>query len=47
MAPRRLQRMLLRLQGYDIDLVYRGGKNVELSDTLNRAYLQEGARNPG
>ena len=42
MAPRRLQRMLLRLQGYDIDLVYRSGKNMELSDTLSRAYLQEG-----
>ena len=25
MAPRRLQRMLLRLQGYDIDLVHRSG----------------------
>ena len=42
MAPRRLQRMLLRLQGYDIDLVYRSGKNMELSDTLSRAHLQEG-----
>ena len=42
MAPRRLQRMLLRLQGYDIDLVYRSGKNMELSDKLSRAYLQEG-----
>ena len=42
MAPRRLQRMLLRLQGYDIDLVHRSGLNMELSDTLSRAYLQEG-----
>ena len=41
MAPRRLQRMLLRLQGYDIDVVYRRGKNMELSDMLSRAYLQE------
>ncbi|CAB4003659.1 Hypothetical predicted protein [Paramuricea clavata] len=42
MAPRRLQRMLLRLQGYDIDLVYRSEKNMELSDTLSRVYLHEG-----
>jgi hypothetical protein len=40
-APRRLQRMLLRLQEYEIDMVYRRGKNTELSDTLSRAYLQE------
>jgi hypothetical protein len=39
MAPRRLQRMLLRLQGYDIDVVYRRGKNMELSDTLSRAMI--------
>ena len=34
--------MLLRLQGYDIDLVYRSRKNMELSDTLSQTYLQEG-----
>ena len=39
-APRRWQRMLLRLQGYEINLVYRSGKSMELSDTLSRAYLQ-------
>ena len=35
MAPKRLQRMFLRLQGYDMDLVYQSGKNMELSDTLS------------
>ncbi|XP_028414075.1 uncharacterized protein LOC114537143 [Dendronephthya gigantea] len=46
LAPKRLQRILLRLQGYDINLVYRSGKNMELSDTLSRAYLQEEGRTP-
>ncbi len=38
-TPKRLQRMLLRLQKYDIDVVYRKGCNMELADTLSRAFL--------
>jgi hypothetical protein len=37
-APRRLQRMLLRLQRYDFDLIYRPGSKVIIADTLSRAY---------
>ena len=39
MAPKRLQRMLLRLQGYDISLRYLKGTEMFLADTLSRAYL--------
>ena len=38
-APKRLQRMLLRLQGYDITLKYQKGTEMHLADTLSRAYL--------
>ncbi|CAC5389163.1 unnamed protein product [Mytilus coruscus] len=40
-APKRLQRMLLRLQKYDIILQYRPRKEMYLADTLSRAYLKE------
>ena len=40
-APKRLQRMLLRLQSYDYTLVYRKGKMMELADTLSRAYVSD------
>ena len=40
-APMRLQRMLLALQWYDITVTYRKGKDMQLPDTLSRAYLQE------
>lgn len=36
-APARLQRMLLRLQSYDISLVYKKGKHMYVADTLSRA----------
>ncbi|KAL7865172.1 hypothetical protein SRHO_G00104190 [Serrasalmus rhombeus] len=36
-APARLQRMLLRLQSYDITLVYKKGKLMYVADTLSRA----------
>ena len=35
-APPRLQRMLLRLQPYDITITYRPGKDMLLADTLSR-----------
>ncbi len=35
---KRLQRMLLRVQLYDVRIVYRKGKQMELADTLSRAH---------
>ena len=40
-APKRLQRMLLRLQRYDITITYKPGKDMHLADTLSRAFLKE------
>ena len=37
-APRRLQKMLLRLQRYDLELVYKPGTQVIVADALSRAY---------
>ena len=39
-APKRLQRLLLRLQQYDVDLRYRPGSEMYLADTLSRAFLK-------
>ena len=36
-APKRLQRMLLRLQRYDYIIRYQPGKEMHVSDTLSRA----------
>jgi hypothetical protein len=36
-APKRLQRMLLRLQRYNFELVYRPGPQMLIADTLSRA----------
>ena len=35
-APPRLQRMLLKLQGYHFNLEYKPGKEMALADTLSR-----------
>ena len=35
-APPRLRRMLLRLQKYDYNIVYRPGKEMTLADRLSR-----------
>ena len=40
-APKRLQRMLLALQRYDINLRYKRGETMFLADMLSRAYLPE------
>ena len=40
-APKRLQRMLLRLQRYNIDVKYQKGENMVMSDPLSRAYVDE------
>ena len=39
-APKRLQRMLLALQEYDLEIQYKPGKEMYLADTLSRAYIQ-------
>ena len=38
-APQRLQRMLLRLQRYNLEIRYKKGKEMLLADTLSRAFL--------
>ena len=38
MCPLRLQRMLLYLQWYDLEVKYTKGSNMTLADTLSRAY---------
>ena len=40
-APPRLQKMLLQLQEYDINLVHKKGKEMYLADALSRAYPPE------
>ena len=42
-APTRLQRMLLRLQRYNLQIIYKRGEEMHLADTLSRAYLPTGA----
>ncbi|CAC5387826.1 unnamed protein product [Mytilus coruscus] len=41
-APKRLQRMLLRLQRYTIEINYKPGRYMYIADTLSRAYLNNG-----
>ena len=38
-APKRLQRMLLRLQCYSLDVTYTRGSEMFIADTLSRAYI--------
>ena len=38
-APKRQQRLLLRLQSYDLKICFKHGKEIVLADTLSRAYL--------
>jgi hypothetical protein len=40
-APRRLQRMLLRLQKYNVELQYRPGKDMWIADLLSRLFAKE------
>ena len=40
-APGRLQRMLLRLQKYNLNLKHKRGQMMFLADTLSRAYLHD------
>ena len=41
-TPKRLQRMLLRLERYELEIRYQKGTTMYLADTLSRAYLHEG-----
>ena len=38
-APKRLQGMLLKVQKYDVSIVYKPGREMLLADTLSRAFL--------
>ena len=38
-TPKRLQRMLMRVQLYNVKLGYKKGSSMYLADTLSRAYL--------
>ncbi|XP_052746964.1 uncharacterized protein LOC128199832 [Bicyclus anynana] len=40
-VPCRLQRMMMRIQGYDLKVVYTPGKFMYIADTLSRAALPE------
>ncbi|XP_028411133.1 uncharacterized protein K02A2.6-like [Dendronephthya gigantea] len=40
-TPLRLQRMLLQLQRYSLEVTYKPGKEMYLPDTLSRAHLNE------
>ncbi|XP_044748562.1 uncharacterized protein K02A2.6-like [Coccinella septempunctata] len=39
-CPARLQRMVLQLQKFDFELIYKPGKDLFLSDALSRAYIK-------
>ena len=43
-APKRLQRLLLRMQRYDVNIQYKPGPEMYLADTLSRAYLKTSNR---
>ena len=40
-APPRLQRMLLQVQGYDLDVNYVPGKEIPVADTLSRNFVAD------
>ena len=40
-APARLQRMLMRLQKYSLDVKYKPGKEMHIADALSRVFLNE------
>ena len=40
-APKRLQRMLLLLQKYSLQVKYKKGRDMHLADTLSREFLLE------
>ena len=38
-APKRLQRIMMQLQKYNLRVVYKRGSEMYIADTLSRAYL--------
>ena len=46
-APKRLQGMLLKVQKYDVTIIYRPGPEMHLADTLSRAYLSSSTNTQG
>ena len=40
-APTRLQKMMMQLQAYDIEVIYKKGKEMHVADALSRAYSEE------
>jgi len=38
-APKRLQGMLLKVQKYNVSIVYKPGRETLLADTLSRVFL--------
>ena len=40
-VPKRLQRMLIRLQRYDYEIIYKPGVEMYVADTLSRAFLTD------
>lgn len=40
-APKRLQRMMLRLQRYSFNIVYKPGKSIPIADCLSRAPVEK------
>ena len=40
-APPRLQRMLLQLQRYDLDVTFKPGSQIPVADTLSRNFVQD------
>ena len=43
-APMRIQKMMIKLQWYDITVKYRKGTTMYISDALSRAYLPRKAK---
>ena len=41
MAPMRLQRMLLQLQPYSLNIIYKRGKDIPVADALSRAFVKD------
>ena len=44
-TPKRLQRMLLQLQRYDVEPKYKRGKEMHIVDALSRAYVKNSIPN--
>ena len=43
LVPQRLQKMMMQLQWYDLNVVYKKGMELYIADTLSRAHVEETA----